>query len=238
VSSNSSVPAQRRDLLDGERLVAVVASRSASRRRWIDALSSLSPGAVKACRPDGLDASLRSGEEIGLIVAIDAPVEAAELASRHGIPMLWSPDDLPDAAAEALRDARVTAETLLTVRPVHRPVRSVLAECVVEPIAGGSLRVQGDHGLDAVVPMLRAVNRDPFGLLPEVRCAHRASSMIGLCWTDAEPLADRMIHRRNRVVVTGLDGVGMDVTCDAGRFRLHTERLAIGPGRRLRVVHI
>jgi hypothetical protein len=237
VPSNSSLPAQPLDALDGERLIAVVACRSAG-RRWIDALDSLSSRSVKAWSPGELDASLRSGEEIGLIVAIDAPVEAAELASRHGVPMLWPRNDLPEGVAEALPKAQVTAETLLSVRPANRPVRPVLAECVVEPIAGGSLRVQGDHGLDAVVPMLRAVNRDPFGLLPEIRCAHQASSMVGLCWTGAEPLADRMIHRRNRVVVTGLDGVGMDVTCDAGRFRLHTERLAIGPARRLRVVHI
>lgn len=51
------------------------------------------------------------------------------------------------------------------MRPAHRPVRFVLAKCIVEP------------------------------------------------------LADRMIHRRNPIVITGLDSPGVNVTCDAGRFR-------------------
>lgn len=230
----------RKLLMDRDRVVAVVGRRSLVVRRWVDALGTDIPSTpVKAYSPESLATSLGAGQdEVGLIVAVDAAVEAAEVASRHGVPMLWAPEDGPEAVADALTGARVTAETLLCVRPAQRPVRFVLAECVVEPVAGGSLRVEGDHGLDAVVPMLRAVNRDPFALLPEVRCAHEASSMVGLCWTAAEPVADRMIHRRNRIVVTGLDSPGVNVTCDAGGFRLHTTRLTIGPARRLRVVHI
>lgn len=238
--SASEAAHSRKLVLDHDRLVAVMGCGAHDVQKWVDELSSNLPtAAVKAYRPDTLDTALHSGDqEVGVVIAVDAPVEAAELAGRHGIPMLWVRDDRPEAVADALPEARVTAETLLCVRPAHRPARFVLAECVVEPLAGGSLRVEGDHGLDAVVPMLRAVNRDPFSLLPEVRCAHKASSMVGLCWADAEPLADRMIHRRDRVVITSLDGEGVDVTCDAGRFRLHTTRLAIGPARRLCVVHL
>lgn len=230
----------RQLLIDRDRVVAVAGRQSDHVRRWVDALGAdLASAHVKAYSPESLVASLGAGQDtVGLIVAVDAAVEVAEVASRHGVPMLWAPDDGPEAVAGALPGAQVTAETLLCVRPAHRPVRFVLAECVVEPLAGGSLRVEGDHGLDAVVPMLRAVNRDPFALLPEVRCAHGASSMVGLCWTAAEPVADRMIHRRSRIVVTGLDSPGVDVTCDGGRFRLHTTRLTVGPARRLRVVHI
>jgi hypothetical protein len=238
---NAHDAARSRELIiDHDRLIAVVGIASHEQRRWVDALrDGLDPDVVvRSYNPAALDAALRNGDEVGAIVVIDAPIEAAELASRHGIPMLWVRDGSPEAVAAALPEARVTAETLMCIRAANRPVRSVLAECIVEPLAGGSLRVEGDHGLDAVVPMLRAVNRDPFTLLPEVRCAHRASSMIGLCWTGAEPLADRMIHRRNRVVVTALDGEGVDVTCAAGRFRLHTTRVTIGPARRLRVVHL
>ena len=238
---NASEAERTRTLrIDGDRSVAVVGHQSGQVRQWVDALRvDLSPAPVRAYSTDSLAASMRDGQEqVGLIVAVDSIVEAAEVASRHGVALLWAPSDGPAGVGEALPGARVTAETLMCVRPAHRPVRFVLAECVVEPLAGGSLRVEGDRGLDAVVPMLRAVNRDPFGLLPEVRCAHGASSMVGLCWTAAEPLADRMIHRRNRIVVTSADSSAIEVTCDAGRFRLHTTRLTIGPARRLRVVHV
>lgn len=238
--NTSDAERTRRLVIDRDRLIAVTGRQSEDVRRWVDALGADLPSArVKPYSAESLATALRPGQdEVSLVVAVDAVVEAAEVASHHGVPMLWAPDRDPERVGAALPEAHVTAETLLCIRPAHRPARSVLAECVVEPLAGGSLRVEGDHGLDAVVPMLRAVNRDPFALLPEVRCAHGASSMVGLCWTAAEPVADRMIHRRNRVVVTGLDNPGVNVTCDAGRFRLHTTRLTIGPARRLRVVHL
>lgn len=238
--NTSDAERTRKLVLDQDRVVAVTGRQSEHVRRCVEALATGLPSArVRAYSAESLTTSLRSGEDqIGVIIAADAIVEAAEVGSRHGVPVLSAADVDPERMADALPGARVTAETLLCVRPAHRPVRFVLAECIVEPLAGGSLRVEGDHGLDAVVPMLRAVNRDPFGLLPEVRCAHDASSMVGLCWTGAEPLADRMIHRRSRVVVTGLDSPGVNVICDSGRFRLHTTRLTIGPAQRLRVVHI
>lgn len=227
-------------LRNHDRCLAIVGRHVQDVRRFCDELARRLPETrVKAYAPDALAATLHDREHgVGLVIAIDTAGEVAEISSRHDLPVLWARDHRADAVADGLPEATVTAETLLCIHPEHRPVRFVLAECLVEPLGSGSLRVEGDHGLDAVVPMVRAVNRDPFGLLPESRCAHGASSMVGLCWSGAEPLADRMIHRRNRIVVTGVDTDGLHVTCDAGRFRLHTTRLTVGPARHLHVVHL
>lgn len=177
---------------------------------------------------------------VRLVLALGDVVTAAEAAAEHAVPVLaiQTTDD-PEHVTTRLDRVLVRSETLLRVQPARRSRRLVLAECVVVPgRVGDSIRVRGDGGLDAVVPFVRIVNRDPFGLLDERRCVHQSAYRLGLCWSDAEPLADRMVNRRSRLDVSSISGASMQIDGDDGRFRALASQLTVGPSRELRVASI
>lgn len=183
---------------------------------------------AKECRPK-------------LLIASGDALDAVESSATHDVPLLAiTPHADPDVVVEQLERRRfqVQTETLLRVQPSGRTPRAVLAECVVTPgdDGGGMLRVRGEDGLDAIVPSLRVVNRDPFFLIDDTRCAHHSPDHVGLCWTGDQPVADRLIDRQVRLTITPHSGAStMTVDCDQSRFRALTERLFIGPADRIDV---
>lgn len=88
--NTSDAERTRRLVIDRDQLIAVTGRQSEDVRRWVDALGTDLPSArVKPYSAESLATALRPGQdEVSLVVAVDAVVEAAEVASRHGVPML------------------------------------------------------------------------------------------------------------------------------------------------------
>lgn len=179
---------------------------------------------------------LRSKQQLVLTTASN-PREAARVAVHADVPLVLPGLDT-DAISDSCTAVRLVAHSVLVVHLDHRPAYLALADCVVTVDDVQSvLRFDVDSGrFVARAPAVRVATADPLSLVRESRCQHTGrSTMIGLSWNLDQPDADRMIRRRSRVGIVGVDGADLTVRCDGGRMVGAAHHVRVGPNRRLRL---